>query len=60
MAEGVELSDLGSGREEVVGQPGDFIDLPASDAAVIRNQEDALKHYTGSGIEHQRRELLKT
>jgi len=57
MAEGVELSDLGSRREEVVGQPDEttpFINIPASESTVIHNQEDALGHYKGSSLQAQR------
>jgi len=63
MAEGVELSHLGSGREDVVDQPDEtapFTNIPASESTVIHNQEDALGHYTGSSLQAQRRELLKT
>jgi len=63
MAEGVELTDLGSGWEDVVDQPDEttpFINIPASESTVIHNQEDALGHYTGSSLQAQRRKLLES
>ena len=66
MAEGVELSDLGprsEGWEDVVDRPDEttpFINIPACESTVIHSQEDALGHYTGSSLQTQRRELLKT
>ena len=67
MAEGIELPDLGSGsrddvpkEQEQAGEIAPFIDIPAFDSTAIHNQEDALKHFTGSSLEAQRRELLKT
>jgi len=63
MAEGVELSDLGPRSEGWEGRPDEttpFINIPASESMVIHNQEDALGHYSGSSLQAQRRELLKT
>ena len=62
MAGGVELSDMGPRSEDLEDQPNETTPyiISASEAAMIRNQEDALARYTGSSIEHQRRELLKT
>ena len=64
MAEGIELSDLGSGfHDDVAEQPDEttpIIDIPAFESTAIHNQEDTLEHFTGSSLEAQRRELLKT
>jgi len=69
MAEGIELPDLG-GLDEDAAQPTfaqqsnetttPFIDILASKSMAIHSQEDALKYFTGSSLEAQHWELLKT
>ena len=64
IAEGIELQDIDWQKD--VDQPDDdeaatsFIDIPPSERTAIHKPEDALEHFTGSSLEAQRRELLKT
>ena len=61
MAKSIELPDLGSARDEAVDDPAvNFLDIPAFESAEIHRQEDELKNFTGTSLEAQRMELLKT
>ena len=66
MAEGIELGDVGSARDEDVDGPAvqserpNFLGISASEAAEIRKLENEPVNFTDISIEAQRRELTKT
>ena len=62
MAEAIDLPDLAGGSRDVDYDEATLppIDIPTSESARIHTQEEALAGFTGSSLESQRHELLKT